>query len=107
MAPPVRVSQSWGGAPAVAPATNKPDVFPSSTTMAFSGSTAPMAAASVSVVRAPVGRSGRTAPPAGAPLCTAPSASARASSAAGASSPGRTKVCTVQPGGTRSLGFPG
>ncbi len=60
MAPPVRVNQSWRGAPAVAAETKRPEVLPSSTTMAPSGSTAPTAAASVSLVSAPVGRSGRT-----------------------------------------------
>ena len=45
MAPPVRQSQSWRGAPAVAPDTKIPEVFPSSLTMAPSGSRAPMAAA--------------------------------------------------------------
>ena len=43
MAPPVRHSQSWGGEPAVAPGANRPDVFPSSETMAPSGSSAPRA----------------------------------------------------------------
>ena len=58
MAPPVSVSQSWRGAPAVAPGTNRPDVLPSSTTIAPSGRVAPTAAASDSVVSAPVGRLG-------------------------------------------------
>ena len=107
MAPPVSVSQSWRGAPAVAPATNSPDVLPSSTTMASSGSVVPMAAASVSVVKGPDGRSGRAAGAGVAPSGGAPSKSARASSAPGASSPGRTRVCTVHPGGTRSLALPG
>ena len=59
MAPPVSVSQSWRGAPAVAAGTKRPEVFPSSTTTAPSGSVAPTAAAIVSAVMAPVGRSGR------------------------------------------------
>ena len=41
MAPPVRHSQSWGGAPAVAPGANSPEVFPSSETTAPSGRRAP------------------------------------------------------------------
>ncbi len=62
MAPPVRVSQSWGGHPAVAPATNSPAVLPSSETMAPSGSSAPRAAAIDCARRAaPVGASGRAA----------------------------------------------
>src|SRR5205814_5763477 len=59
IAPPVRQSQSWGGAPAVAPAANSPEVLPSSETIAPSGSSAPSDAHSVGAVSAPVGRSGR------------------------------------------------
>jgi len=44
MAPPVSVSQSWRGAPSVAPETKRPAVLPSSTTTAASGSVAPIAA---------------------------------------------------------------
>ena len=59
MAPPVRVSQSCRGAPAVAPAMNRPDVLPSSTTIVPSGRVAPTAAARDSAERPPVGRPGR------------------------------------------------
>ena len=45
MDPPVRVSQSCGGAPAVAPGSHTPDVLASSETIAPSGSSAPMTAA--------------------------------------------------------------
>ncbi len=75
--------------------------------MAPSGNTAPTAAASDSVVIAPLGRSGRTAGAGTAPSVGAPTASARAANAPGASSPERASVCTVQPSGTRSLALPG
>ncbi len=58
MAPPVSVSQSCRGAPAVAPGTNRPDVLPSSTTIAPSGRVAPTAAARDSAERGPAGRLG-------------------------------------------------
>ena len=107
MAPPVSVSQSCRGPPAVAPETKSPDVLPSSTTIVPSGNVAPTAAASDSVVRAPVGRSGRPEGAAMPASPAAPTASASASRALAASSPGRTNVCTVQPEGTRSLALPG
>ena len=56
MAPPVRQSQSWGGEPAVAPGANSPAVFPSSETMAPSGSRAPRAWHTAWAVRAPGGQ---------------------------------------------------
>jgi hypothetical protein len=59
IAPPVRVSQSCGGAPAVAAGSHSPDVLASSDTMAPSGSSAPMTAAAVSAVSSPAGRAGR------------------------------------------------
>ena len=58
IAPPVRHSQSWGGAPAVAPDRRAQRCSPSSLTTAPSGSRAPMAAARLCGSSAPVGRSG-------------------------------------------------
>jgi hypothetical protein len=55
IAPPVRVSQSCGGAPAVAAGSASPEVFASSQTIAFSGSRAPMTAAALCPVRSPSG----------------------------------------------------
>ena len=83
----------------MAPDTNSPDVLPSSTTMASSGSVAPTAAARLSIVMAPLGRSGREAGASSAPSAGAPTASASASRAPGASSPGRTKRVHRAPGG--------
>ena len=42
IAPPVSVSRSWGGAPAVLAASINPDVFDSSETIASSGRIAPI-----------------------------------------------------------------
>src|SRR6516225_5968215 len=61
IAPPVSVSQSCGGAPAVAAGRNRPDVTASSETIAPSGSSAPMTAAAVCGVRSPRGSPGRAA----------------------------------------------
>ncbi len=58
MAPPVRQSQSWGGDPAVWPAAKSPEVFPSSDTMAPSGSSAPTIWQTPSAVSGPVGSAG-------------------------------------------------
>src|SRR5665647_3986018 len=58
MAPPVKQSQSWGGAPAVEPTANRPEVFPSSDTIAPSGSRIPSASHTAVEVRGPVGRAG-------------------------------------------------
>ena len=106
MAPPVRVSQSCGGAPPVAGPSPIPEVFDSSLTIARSGSSAPMTADALSAVRAPAGMSGRWA---GAPVGAASPAtrSARAVSAPGASSPPAASTCTWQSSGTSELGRPG
>ena len=59
MAPPVNVSQSWAGAPAVACGNRKPDVLASSMTIARSGKSAPITAAEVWTVSGPEGIAGR------------------------------------------------
>ena len=59
MAPPVSVSQSCAGAPAVAAASGTPEVLDSSTTIARSGMSAPIASATATEVSAPVGNCGR------------------------------------------------
>ncbi len=59
--PPVFVSQSCGGAPLVAAINPRPEVMDSSTTIAFSGSSAPIAAASPVSVISPLGIGGRSA----------------------------------------------
>ena len=107
MAPPVRLSQSWGGAPAVAPGTKIPAVFPSSLTIAPSGSRAPTAAATVSASSAPVGRPGRAGVRPPGRLGGAPRASANASRAAGTSSAAPASTCTSHPSGTSTPGSPG
>ena len=107
MAPPVRQSQSWAGAPAVWPAANMPDVLPSSETMASSGSRAPTIWQTASAVSAPVGSSGRTAGCRVAASGAASTASASAARAAAGSPSGPASTWTVQPSGTRSLALSG
>jgi hypothetical protein len=79
MAPPVRHSQSWRGAPAVAPARNRPEVLPRRSRSAFSGSGRRRRPPRLGGERAGGqlgdGTSGRSRRPAGAPIA---SASARA-----------------------------
>jgi hypothetical protein len=107
MAPPVRLSQSCGGAPAVAPASQSPEVLASSQTIAPSGSSAPMTAAADSAVSLPsAGSSGREA---GCSDGSAPGAarSASAVSAPATSSPGSASTCTWQFSGSGVLGLPG
>ncbi len=107
IAPPLRHSQSCGGAPAVNPAANRPDVLPSSDTIAPSGSSAPSAAHTASAVSGPVRSSGRTSAWRAAGSRGAPSASASAARAAGASSAGPARVWTSQPSGVRRLAWLG
>src|SRR6185437_14329945 len=105
MAPPVSVSQSWAGAPAVAAGSSTPDVFDSSTTTALSGNSAPTTSAIDAEVRAPVGSAGRDAVATGA---TVPGATSSANAAKAAAAPLYSdSTCTSQPAGTRSLGMPG
>jgi hypothetical protein len=106
MAPPVRVSQSWRGAPAVALGRPVPDVFASSHTIASGGSSAPITSAQLPRVSSPDGSSGRSA---GVRWGSTPAAtsSATASSAAAMSSAPVASTCTCVPSGTRSLGLPG
>ena len=59
IAPPVSVSQSCLGAPAVFAGSSVPDVIASSETIAPSGRIAPTASATVSAVSGPVGGAGR------------------------------------------------
>src|ERR1700691_3568331 len=59
--PPVLPSQSCGGAPLVAAILPRPEVIDSSTTMAFSGRSAPTTAASSDKVMSPLGIPGRAA----------------------------------------------
>src|SRR3954454_1536331 len=55
IAPPLRNSQSWGGAPAVAARTGSEPVIASSTTIDPSGSAAATAAANAATVSGPSG----------------------------------------------------
>ena len=80
IAPPVTVSQSCGGAPAVAPPSPSPEVFDSSLTMAPSGSSAPITAAAVPASSGPSGTAGR----AGGSEVGLASAATRSASAASA-----------------------
>ena len=105
MAPPVKVSQSWAGAPAVAWGSRNPEVLDSSTTIARSGSMAPITSAEVCTVNGPDGIAGRAAAATGA---CAPAAIRSARSVSAAAAPtGPASVYTEQPSGTRSLGLPG
>ena len=61
IAPPVSVSRSWRGAPAVIVPSIRPEVIASSTTMARSGSRWPTALQTLAAVRRPRGRGGRAA----------------------------------------------
>src|SRR4051794_21299184 len=106
IAPPVSVSQSWRGAPAVAAGSPTPEVADSSTTTAPSGSSAPTTAAALPTVSAPVGSSGR---PDRARVGGVSPATRSASSSAAAAAwlyLGATSY-TVQPSGTRSPGLSG
>ena len=107
MAPPVRQSQSWAGAPAVWPAANRPDVLPSSETMASSGRSAPTIWQTASAVSAPVGSSGRSAGCRVAASGAAPTASASAARAAAGSPSGPASTWTVQPVGHEVAGLVG
>ena len=60
MEPPVLVSQSCGGAPLLAAINPRPDVFDSSTTIVFSGRSAPIAAARPASVISPLAICGRS-----------------------------------------------
>src|SRR5262245_17448590 len=57
--PPMTLSQSWGGAPAVVLPNPRPEVTDSSTMIAFSGSSAPTTAPTPSGVIGPLGNAGR------------------------------------------------
>ena len=105
IAPPVSVSQSCAGAPAVACGSSTPEVFDSSTTIARSGSSAPTTSAADADVSAPGGSCGRDAAATGA---TVPGATSSATAANAAAAPlYSASTCTSQPAGTRSLGMPG
>jgi len=106
IAPPVRVSQSCGGAPAVAAGSHTPLVLASSETIAPPGSSAPITAAADSPVRSPSGSAGR-AGSWGRGLVSGATRSASAVSAPPMSSPPSASRCTWQPPGTRELGLPG
>src|SRR5271156_2279331 len=105
MAPPVRVSQSCAGAPAVAAVSGTPDVLDSSTTITCSGISAPTTSATVAAVNAPVGSCGRdgAATAAAVPGATSSASAVNASAAPLCSA----STWTPQPSGTRSLGLPG
>src|SRR5271156_1763477 len=105
IAPPVSVSQSCAGAPAVAAASGTLDVLDSSTTIVRSGISAPITSATVAADNAPVGNSGRDAGATGAVL---PGASSSANATSASAAPVcSASTCTSQPAGTRSLGFSG
>src|ERR1700743_3425514 len=105
MAPPVNVNQSCAGAPAVACGSSRPDVFDSSTTIARSGSRAPIASAIDAEVNAPDGSCGRAW---AATDALVPGANSSASASSAPAAPVcAASTCTSQPAGTRSLGIPG
>src|ERR1700743_1846217 len=105
MAPPVKVSQSWAGAPAVAAVNGTLDVLDSSTTITFSGISAPTTSATDTAVSAPVGTGGRDS---SATAAVVSGATWSANTAKAAAAPcGPASTCTSQPSGTRSLGLSG
>ena len=107
MAPPVSVSRSWRGQPAVITFSIRPLVMASSITMALSGSRWPTALQTLGAVSPPRGRSGRWAGCRGGGVLPAPRACASRARLAAASWSGAARVWTVQPSGTRSLFLPG
>jgi hypothetical protein len=106
IAPPVRDSQSCRGPAEVISVRPAPEVSASSTTIAFSGSSAPTTAAIARGFSLPVGSSGvsRSMTSGSAPGAAS---SASASSAATPFSPGWLSTCTVQSSGTGWPGMPG
>ena len=106
IAPPVSCIQSCGAAPRVAGKKPRPKLTLSSTTIAFSGISAPSVCASASDVTAPRAGSCRTG--AAPSACgSTPSASANRRSASGPSCSGRASTWTLQSSGYRRPGLPG
>ena len=108
MAPPVRQSQSWAGAPAVCPAAKRPEVLPSSETMAPSGSRAPTIWHTASAVSGTGGQLGADGGLDGGGVGgrARPRRPARPARAPGRRR-GPASTWTVQPSGTRSLALLG
>src|SRR5438445_11156601 len=105
MAPPVSVSQSCAGALAVAAVSGTPDVLDSSTTMTFSGISAPTTSATDMAVSAPAGSCGRDS---SATAAVVPGASSSANAIKASAAPlYSASTSTSQPAGTRSLGLSG
>jgi hypothetical protein len=105
--PPMFESQSCGAAERVGAKKPRPVVTASSTTIAFSGNSAPSEAPSASGVIRPVALVGAGSLTTGAGVERAPTSSASASSAATISSSSRASTYPSASGGANRLGLSG